>query len=115
MNARLLSSVHVQGAVLGFFHDDALFGCLVVYAAEMQYAVDDYAMQFVHVVGAEKFGVAGDCVQGDVGVSGNDAALGVVETDVVGVVVVSNELAVYAQYFLIIDEDVVDVPYAFAV
>ena len=88
---------------------------MVVYATEVQDAVDDDTVQFLVVGSPEQFGVGAHGVQRNICVANEYVSLTVVKADMVGVVVVSDELAVDAQYFLVVHEDVVHLADMFAV
>jgi len=110
----ILSS-HLQCLVLRGFHQFALAGPFVVDAAQVEYAVYDDAVQFVLVVLPELLGIGLDGVKADEEVSADAVALGVVEGDDVGVVVVLQVLAVHLQYALVVAEDVGHFAYALSV
>ena len=80
-----LTVKHSQGRVFGVLHCLALLLRLVVDAAEVQDAVDDDAVQFLFVGGAEQFGIGAHGVQGNVGVAREEVALAGIEAYVVGV------------------------------
>ena len=69
--------------------------------------MDDDTVQFLVVGGPEQFGIGAHGVQGDICIANEYVSLAIVKTDMVGVVVVSDELAVDAQDFLVVHEDVV--------
>ena len=75
---------------------------VVVYATEVQNAMDDDTVQFLVVGGPEQFGVGEYGVQRNICVANEYVSLAVVKADMVGVVVVSDELAVDAQDFLVV-------------
>ena len=81
----------------------------------MQEAVDDDAAQLLVEGGAVELGVCPDGVEADVDVAAQRVAAAVVETDVVGVVVVADEAAVDVEHRLVVDEDVVDVAHHLAI
>ncbi len=106
---------HSQCTVLGSLHDFALTGSLIVDAAEMEYAVDDGAMQLLIVFGGKLLAIAPHGVEADEEVATDDVALGVVEGDDVGVVVVLQELAVDLEDTLVVAEDVAHVAHLLAI
>ena len=81
----------------------------------MQQAVYDDASKFLVECGSKQLGIAPDGVDADVDVAAQRVATAVVEADVVGVVVVSDEASVDVEHGFIIDEDVVNVAHDLSV
>ena len=80
---------------------------MVVYAAEVQDAVDDDTVQFLVEGSPKQFGIGAHGVQRNIRVANEHVSLAVVKADMVGVVVVAYELAVDAQYFLVVHKNIV--------
>lgn len=97
---------HGEGFVFVLLHYFSFAGTFVVYAAEMQHAVDDHSHQFVAVGCGLQNCVRRDGVERDEYVSSEEFSSAVVESDYVGVVVVVQEFYVYFQDFFIVAEDV---------
>lgn len=106
---------HGQRTVLGSLHDFALAGSLVVDAAEVEYTVYDDAVQLLIIFGGKLLAVALHRVETDEEVATDDIALGIVEGDDVGVVVVLQELAVDLEDALVVAEDVAHVAHLLAI
>ena len=92
--------------VLGSLHQFALAGTLVVDAAKVQDAVDDDAVQFFIIILFKQFGIGANGVQRDDQVAVQGVALVVIESDDVGVVVVTQVLTVHRQDVLVVTEQV---------
>ena len=98
----------VEGAVFGCLHDLALARTFVVDAAKVEYAVDHDAMQLFVERQAAVLGVRPHCIDGDVDVALYDIALAVIESDDVGIIVMTEILAVHFEYLLVVNEHITD-------
>ena len=93
----------------------ALRGRLVLEAAEVEYAVNDDTMKFALVLFAQLLSIGAYGVKGQEEVAREDVVHRIVETDMVGVVVVMEKLTVHLQDALVAAEDVVDLPHPLTV
>ena len=89
-------------------HDLSLSRTLVVDATEVQDAMDDDAMELTLVGLVELLRIRAHGVEADDDVAGYLVAFGIIKGNDVGVIVVSQELAIASENTLVIDEFVAD-------
>ena len=80
---------HCESLVLGSFHDFALSRTLVVYATEMENAMDNNAMKLIVIVLAEEFGIGAHGIERDYHVAAHDIVLVIVEGNDISVIVMT--------------------------
>ena len=100
----LIGKIQRERLVLVLLHDLTLTRALVVDATEMQDAMDDDAMEFALIGLIELLGIGAHGVEADNNIARNLIALGIIEGDDVGVIVVSKELAIAIENTLVVDE-----------
>ena len=93
-------------SVFSLLHYLPFTRAFVVDATKMENAVDDDAIEFFVVAFPHAFGITPHGIEGNENIAIDGVALVVVESYDVGIVVVTEELAIYFQYFLVVTKHV---------
>ena len=101
-HCRQLVSEHGKRLVLCCFHYLPFARPLIIDAAQVEHSVYYNAVQFLHIGGVLLLAIAGHCVETYIYVAVDGIALGIVEGDNVGIVIVAQVLAVDLQYLGIV-------------
>ena len=100
----LVGKIQRERLVLVLLHDLTLTWALVVDATEVKDAMDDDAMEFALIGLIELLGIGAHGVEADDNIARNLIALGIIEGDDVGVIGMSEELAIAVENTLVVDE-----------
>lgn len=101
-----MSLSRARARFFGGFHQLALARTLVIDATEVEDAMDDDAVEFVVVGFSEEFGIGAHGVEADHDVSIDDVFFIVVESDDIGIKVVTEVLVVDLEYLLVVNKHI---------
>ena len=95
-----------EGTVFGGFHQLALAGTLVIDATEVEDAMNDDTVELIVVGLAEELGIGAHGVEADDDVAVDDVVFIVVESDDIGIKVVTEVLVVDLEYLLVVNKHI---------
>lgn len=91
-------------------HDLTFAGTFVVYAAKMEYAVDDNTQQFSIITCADRHRIGRYSVERYEDITLDELAMSVVESNDIGVIIVIEELSVDIENLVVIAKDICNLP-----
>ena len=106
---------HSNGFILFALHNLALAFTFIVYSAQMQNTVYNHSVQLLLILHTQLFAVTEHCIEAYKKVARYDILLGVIECNNIGVIIVLKILAINLENFLVVTEDIRNIPNLFTV